>query len=220
VLAHSRRWADPSVEWAAARYLVGVPKRLFDGSVAAVLIIVLLPLLVLIAVAVVVDTPGSPFYRQARRGRGGREFRIVKFRTMHREAEAAQCELAESNDAEWPLFKIKGRDCRATRVGHVLRRTSLDELPQLWNVLVGEMSLVGPRPLAVAEADRLSAAAQRRLEARPGITGLWQATGRHRVGTSEMIALDLSYVDRCSFSLDLAILVKTVPAVVTGRGAY
>ena len=220
MLADSRRRADPSVEVSAARYLSGVPKRVFDVSAAALMIVVLLPLLVLIAVAVVVDTPGSPFYRQVRRGRSGREFRIVKFRTMHRGAEGAQRELAELNDAEWPLFKIKGRDGRATRVGHVLRRMSLDELPQLWNVVVGEMSLVGPRPLAVAEADLLSEPAQRRLEARPGITGLWQATGRHCVGTSEMIALDLTYIDRCSFSLDVAILVKTVPAVLAGRGAY
>jgi lipopolysaccharide/colanic/teichoic acid biosynthesis glycosyltransferase len=219
-----RAWADPHRRLLRSNseraYAGGLSKRCLDVTAAAVLLVVLLPLLLLIGVLVVTETRGPPFFRQVRRGRAGSEFRIVKYRTMYVGAENQQRELAELSTADWPLFKIKGRDCRATRFGHVLRRSSLDELPQLWNVLLGHMSLVGPRPLALAEADLLPAAARRRFEARPGMTGLWQVNGRHRVGTPEMLALDLTYVDRCCISLDVSILLKTVPAVLNKTGAY
>jgi lipopolysaccharide/colanic/teichoic acid biosynthesis glycosyltransferase len=173
-----------------------------------------------IAIAIRLETPGRAIYRQERRGRDGAVFSIAKFRTMSIDAESRRTEVEHLNAAEWPLFKVKGRDPRVTRVGSFLRAWSLDELPQLWNVIRGEMSLVGPRPFTVWEADRLHALAAWRLDARPGMTGLWQARGRHELPLREMIRLDHDYISNWSFARDLGILLQTVAAVLSRLGAY
>jgi lipopolysaccharide/colanic/teichoic acid biosynthesis glycosyltransferase len=159
------------------------------------------------------------FFRQPREGRGGRQFRIVKFRTMVDGAEARRFELAQLNDmeGEGPLFKIK-EDPRVTRVGRVLRKWSIDELPQLWNVLRGEMSLVGPRPFVVHESEQITGWAGRRLETTPGITGLWQVLGRNDIPFDEMVKLDYIYVTNWSLWWDIKILVQTLPVVFARRG--
>jgi lipopolysaccharide/colanic/teichoic acid biosynthesis glycosyltransferase len=159
------------------------------------------------------------FFRQARRGRGGSTFRIVKFRTMTADAEEQRFELGGLNEVTGPLFKIRS-DPRVTRVGGFLRRTSLDELPQLWNVLRGDMSLVGPRPFVIHEADQIVGWAGRRLDITPGITGPWQVMGRNDLTFDEMTTLDYVYVTNWSLWWDIKILIKTIPAVLARKGAY
>jgi lipopolysaccharide/colanic/teichoic acid biosynthesis glycosyltransferase len=203
----------------ADRSGVGV-KRVLDVVLAVAVLALFLPVFVVIAVAVRVEGGGPVIYRQPRRGKDGVVFRIAKFRTMVAGAEAQQGRVAHLNGADWPLFKVKGRDPRVTRVGRVLRLWSLDELPQLWNVVRGEMSLVGPRPLIVGEADALGGASWVRLAVRPGMTGLWQVRGRHQLGLAEMLREDRRYVENPSLVLDLAILARTVGAVLSHRGAY
>ena len=163
---------------------------------------------------------GPALYRQPRRGRCGSTFEIVKFRTMRVGAEQDASEVLHMNEVDGPLFKIKGTDPRVTRVGAFLRRTSLDELPQLWNVLKGEMSLVGPRPFVVYEADQITGWALRRLDMTPGITGLWQVLGRNDIPFEEMTKLDYLYVTNWSVWWDLKILCQTIPVVLGKRGAY
>jgi lipopolysaccharide/colanic/teichoic acid biosynthesis glycosyltransferase len=192
-------------------------KRAFDILAAAGGLVLLAPLLAAIAVAVWLSSPGPPLFRQLRAGRFGRPFRMWKFRTMAVGAEAVRLELlAQSRDPDWLSLD---HDPRVTRVGRFLRRTSLDELPQLVNVLRGEMSLVGPRPLPLAEHARAPEWSTCRLEVRPGLTGLWQVTGRSRTSFLEMLRLDCRYVSRRSFWADLRILLQTIPAVLRGRGA-
>jgi lipopolysaccharide/colanic/teichoic acid biosynthesis glycosyltransferase len=159
------------------------------------------------------------FFRQARRGRRGSTFRIVKFRTMCDRAEDQRFELARLNQVDGPLFKIHA-DPRITRVGSVLRRYSLDELPQLWNVLRGEMSLVGPRPFVLHEASQITGWAERRLDITPGVTGLWQVSGRNDLPFEEMVRLDYVYVTNWSLWWDIKILLRTIPVVLARRGAY
>jgi exopolysaccharide biosynthesis polyprenyl glycosylphosphotransferase len=195
-----------------------VAKSVLDRIVACGLLVGLLPVLLLAALAIRLTSAGPVLFRQTRIGRGGQEFRVVKFRTMHRGAEHRLAELAGSNETDGLLFKIHD-DPRVTPVGRFLRRTSLDELPQLLNVLRGDMSLVGPRPLPVKDAD-FTGDVRRRLLVRPGITGLWQVTGRSRLSWEDSVRLDLYYVENWSISLDLAILLRTVAAVVRGTGAY
>ena len=151
-------------------------------------------------------------------GLNGRRFNCHKFRTMVVDAEKRLAELQHLNEVDGPVFKIK-RDPRITRVGAVLRKTSLDELPQLWNVLVGEMSLVGPRPPIPSEVEKYERWQRRRLSMRPGITCLWQISGRSNLDFDTWMRLDLSYIDNWSLTLDLVILLKTVPAVLSARGA-
>jgi lipopolysaccharide/colanic/teichoic acid biosynthesis glycosyltransferase len=195
-------------------------KRLLDVVGSAVGLVILAPVLGLIAVAVVADSKGSPFYSQSRTGFGGRPFRIWKFRTMVRDAETQRDALLALNEAPFPAFKIRN-DPRVTRVGRILRKSSADELPQLWNVLLGDMSLVGPRPLPTFEADALDSAGRQRLLARPGITGLWQLSNRHAAQSdfSDWLQKDLDYMEGWSLGRDLQILARTVGAVVrmTGR---
>ena len=182
---------------------------------------VLAPLLGAVALAIRLDSPGPVFYRQPRRGRGGSTFRIVKFRTMFVGAEQRRQEVLHLNEVDGPLFKVKkGVDPRVTRVGRFLRRTSLDELPQLWNVLRGDMSLVGPRPFVLYEADRITGWASRRLDMTPGITGLWQVLGRNDIPFEEMVKLDYVYVTNWSLWWDMKILCQTIPVVLAKRGAY
>jgi exopolysaccharide biosynthesis polyprenyl glycosylphosphotransferase len=195
-------------------------KRSFDLVISGVALLLLFPLLAAVAIAVKLDSPGPAVYRQPRRGRMGSTFRIAKFRTMAIGAEKQRSEVLHMNEVDGPLFKIKGKDPRVTRVGAFLRRTSLDELPQLWNVLKGEMSLVGPRPFVVYEADQITGWASRRLDMTPGITGLWQVLGRNDLPFEEMTKLDYLYVTNWSLWWDLKILCQTIPVVLAKRGAY
>jgi lipopolysaccharide/colanic/teichoic acid biosynthesis glycosyltransferase len=194
-------------------------KRIFDILASATAIVVLSPLLVLIATAVAVDSRGGPIFRQTRVGRGGASFTCWKFRSMYRGADLVHHTLSAQNEAQGLIFKMK-EDPRRTRVGKVLRKTSLDELPQLWNVLRGEMSLVGPRPPLVTEVLAYHDEEFRRLAVKPGITGLWQVTLRGRHNFADMVHLDRKYADELSPWLDLRILLKTVPTVLFGRGSY
>ena len=193
-------------------------KRVIDVLAAVVLMIVLAPLMAVVALAIRLDSPGPVFYRQKRLGRLGREFTCVKFRTMCENAEAIRDQYLDQNEATGPLFKIRN-DPRRTRVGRVLRH-GFDELPQLWNVLKGEMSLVGPRPPIPAEVDAYEPWHRRRLDVRPGITGLWQVSGRSNLSFDEMVLLDLYYIENWSPLLDLRILAKTIPVVLMGSGGY
>lgn len=194
-------------------------KRVIDVLAAVVAIVALLPLCAVIAVAVVVTSAGPILFVQERYGYRKRRFRVYKFRTMVRDAEARLPALEALNEATGHAFKIR-RDPRLTRIGSVLRRWSLDELPQLWNVLRGDMSLVGPRPMSIRDVSRFSDAwLMRRFSVRPGLTGLWQVSGRCNLTFDEWMALDLRYIDTWSLSLDLRILLRTIPAVLTRSGA-
>ena len=195
-------------------------KRSMDILVSATALLVLAPVLGAVALAIRLDSPGPALYWQPRRGRLGSTFRIVKFRTMFTGAEQRREEVLHMNEVDGPLFKIKGKDPRVTRIGSFLRRTSLDELPQLWNVLKGEMSLVGPRPFVIYEADRITGWASRRLDMTPGLTGLWQVLGRNDIPFEEMTKLDYLYVTNWSLWWDLKILCQTIPVVLGKRGAY
>jgi lipopolysaccharide/colanic/teichoic acid biosynthesis glycosyltransferase len=233
--------AEPTAAAEPQRYAVGYYffKRCFDSVVALFLLVFLAPLLALIALLIVLESRGSALFVQERVGctrarRGSaivwevRTFRLYKFRSMRRPSSpAADPHVAHIRafvegrvdaDANGGTFKLSS-DSRVTRVGQILRRTSLDELPQLVNVLKGEMSLVGPRPSPTYEVDAYHESHFRRLEARPGLTGLWQVSGRCELSFEEMVELDLDYVSRQSLSLDLKILIQTIPAVLAGRGA-
>jgi lipopolysaccharide/colanic/teichoic acid biosynthesis glycosyltransferase len=194
-------------------------KRLFDVVLAATGLVVLGPILLLIATAIVIDSGWPPLYSQDRAGFEGRHFRIWKFRTMVQNAEARRSELLALNEAPYPAFKIRD-DPRVTRVGRILRKSSADELPQLWNVLLGDMSLVGPRPLPTIEADLLDLAGRQRLLARPGITCFWQLSNRHaqESGFSDWLAKDLAYIHDWSLWRDVVILARTAQAVVRMTG--
>ncbi len=196
-----------------------VVKRSFDFVVALVLVVVLSPLLLLIAVAVAVSSRGPVLYRSMRPGIGGETFACLKFRTMRSGADQSQADLESLNEASGALFKIR-HDPRLTRVGRFLRRYSLDELPQLLNVLAGNMSLVGPRPLPQRDFDQLEDWHKKRYLVLPGITGLWQVSGRSELDFDDLVRLDFLYLERWSVGLDLAILFKTVPAVLGRRGAF
>jgi exopolysaccharide biosynthesis polyprenyl glycosylphosphotransferase len=187
---------------------------------AGAALLVLSRLLALIALAVRLTSPGPALFHQTRVGWDGREFAVYKFRSMYADAETRLASLAEGNEfAGGTLFKLR-RDPRVTPVGRLLRRTSLDELPQLFNVLRGEMSLVGPRPPLPAEVATYEAHVHRRLLVKPGITGLWQISGRSDLSWDDTVRLDLYYVANWSLTLDAMILWKTAFAVVRGRGAY
>ncbi len=197
----------------------GALKRAMDVVFASVIGFLLMPLMGLIALAIKLDTPGSPVFRQLRVGKGGRQFWCYKFRSMYEGAENDLQLLRAQNEANGAFFKIR-EDPRRTRVGRWLRRTSLDELPQLYNVLRGEMSLVGPRPPLASEVAQYEAWQMRRLEIAPGITGLWQVSGRSELSFDEACLLDIYYIENWSALLDIKILFLTVPTVFTGSGAY
>jgi len=194
-------------------------KRLIDVTVAAVGLVLCAPLFLLIALAIRLDSPGPLIFRQTRVGLRGRHFEMYKFRSMHVGAEEQQDMLADMNEADGPIFKIRD-DPRLTRVGRILRRLSMDELPQLVNVLRGEMSLVGPRPPIPAEVEKYQEWHKKRLEAPPGMTGLWQVSGRSRLSFDEMVLLDIYYIENWSLWLDFKILMRTIPKVLLGEGAY
>jgi exopolysaccharide biosynthesis polyprenyl glycosylphosphotransferase len=194
-------------------------KRAMDILLVGLGLVAISPLLALVALAIKVDSPGPVFYRQTRVGKDGRQFSMLKFRSMCVDADRRLAELRQHNEASGPLFKMKS-DPRITRVGRILRRSSLDELPQLFNVLIGDMSLVGPRPPIPAEVAEYEDWQLGRLGAVPGVTGLWQVSGRSEVSFHDMVRLDLHYIRNWSLALDFEILLRTVPAVVTSRGAY
>jgi exopolysaccharide biosynthesis polyprenyl glycosylphosphotransferase len=200
----------------------GIPRLLktcFDRAFAVTAMVLLSPLMAAIAVMIKINDRGPVLFSQVRVGVDGRPFRIYKFRTMVADAEVLKARLAEQNETGGVLFKIR-EDPRITAVGAWLRRWSLDELPQLFNVLVGDMSLVGPRPALPEEAERYHTHVRRRLAVKPGITGLWQVNGRSDLPWEEAVRLDLRYVENWSFMLDLQILWKTWWAIGTGTGAY
>jgi exopolysaccharide biosynthesis polyprenyl glycosylphosphotransferase len=204
-------------EFAGPRRLL---KEIVDRTIAAAALVLLSPVLLVIAISVRLTSSGPVIFRQVRVGQGGRDFTMLKFRTMWVDAHQHRDALAVHNDcAEGPLFKIKN-DPRVTRVGHVLRRYSLDELPQLVNVLTGGMALVGPRPPLPEEVARYGVDVWRRLLVKPGLTGLWQISGRSDLSWDESVRLDLRYVENWSLALDLMIMWKTVWAIVRCRGAY
>jgi exopolysaccharide biosynthesis polyprenyl glycosylphosphotransferase len=194
-------------------------KRAFDVFGAALVLVVLSPLLLAIVLAVRLSSRGPILFRSSRRGIGQRPFDCLKFRTMHTDAAQQQVDLEELNEASGALFKIRD-DPRLTPIGRILRRFSLDELPQLVNVLRGEMSLVGPRPLPERDYAMLEDWHRKRYLVLPGITGLWQVSGRSELDFDDLVHLDFIYLERWSLALDLTILLKTIPAVISQRGAY
>lgn len=204
----------PALSWAL------LVKNLFDRVAALIALIILAPALLLIALAIRLTSRGPVIFRQQRAGRHGRPFTMLKFRTMVSNAEMQQEDLRVFNQMSGPVFKME-RDPRVTRIGAFLRKTSLDELPQFWNVLRGEMSLVGPRPLPLYEVAKFETPSQRRrLSMKPGLTCLWQVSGRNEVKNfDQWVKLDLEYIDNWSLWLDLRILLRTIPAVLAGAGA-
>ncbi len=195
-----------------------VVKRAIDIFGAAAALAVLLPVWIVSAIAIVVTSPGPVLYVQTRCGRYGRTFPILKFRTMYVDAERRLEELRARNELTGPVFKIKN-DPRVTRVGRLLRKTSIDEVPQFLNVLVGHMSLVGPRPPVPSEVREYELDHRGRLSVRPGITCLWQVSGRNEIQFEDWVKLDIEYVERWSLWLDFQILFATIPAVLSTRGA-
>jgi exopolysaccharide biosynthesis polyprenyl glycosylphosphotransferase len=196
-----------------------VAKNLLDRTVAAAALLVLCPALVVLALCIRLDSRGPALFRQIRTGKDGRPFEILKFRTMYTGAEQRRAALEKWNEADGLLFKIRD-DPRITRIGGFLRRLSIDELPQLVNVLRGEMSLVGPRPPLPSEVALYRGSVHRRLKVKPGLTGLWQVNGRSELSWGDAVRLDLYYVENWSITLDLMIIVRTVRAVLRGAGAF
>jgi exopolysaccharide biosynthesis polyprenyl glycosylphosphotransferase len=194
-------------------------KRTFDLVVAGLGLLFLSPILLVIAITVKLSSRGPVIYRSVRPGMAGKPFYCFKFRTMREHAEQIQVDLESLNEKSGALFKIR-EDPRLTSVGRFLRRYSLDELPQLVNVVRGEMSLVGPRPLPMRDFNRLEEWHKKRYLVLPGITGLWQVSGRSELDFDDLVRLDFLYLERWSIMLDLSILLKTVPAVLSRRGAF
>jgi exopolysaccharide biosynthesis polyprenyl glycosylphosphotransferase len=193
-------------------------KRAFDVMVSFLVLVLLSPVLAAVAVAIKLDSPGPVFFRQRRVGLQGRTFEILKFRSMYLDAEARLDSLRAHNEMTGPVFKMKN-DPRITRVGRLIRRTSLDEFPQFWNVLHGEMSVVGPRPPLPSEVRQYKRWQRRRLSVKPGITCIWQISGRNNVDFDRWMELDLAYIDQWSLWNDIQICLKTIPAVLGTKGA-
>ncbi|NLT93946.1 MAG: sugar transferase [Clostridia bacterium] len=195
-------------------------KRIFDIVISGLALIILSPLMLLIAVLIKIDSPGGPvIFKQKRVGLNGKVFTLYKFRSMVPEAEQLKASLMNFNEMSGPVFKIKN-DPRVTKVGRFIRKTSIDELPQLINVFKGEMSLIGPRPLPVEEAAKIEPhISSKRSSVKPGITCIWQISGRNLVDFEEWMKMDMHYIDNWSFWLDWKILFLTLPAVISGKGA-
>jgi len=205
--------------WTSSTYPRLLIKNAFDRIAALIGLVVLFPFLLVIGLAVRVDSPGPALYRQERVGRNGQTFRIWKYRTMFVGADYHLPRLLQRHGRDGvPLFKVPD-DPRITRLGRLLRRTSIDELPQIFNVLAGQMSLVGPRPQRPAEVALYSPRERSRLHVKPGLTGLWQVSGRSALDWKEAVEYDLRYVREWSLSLDVKILVRTVRVVLRGDGA-
>ncbi len=197
-----------------------VAKRIMDVIVSLSFLILLSPFLLLVALAIKIDSRGPVFFRQERVGLNRRRFYVLKFRTMVEQADKTQESLEELNEADGPVFKIR-KDPRVTRLGRFLRQFSIDEFPQLINVLRGEMSLVGPRPLPLRDVKLIDTQwHKRRFSVKPGLTCLWQVNGRSDLSFERWVRMDLEYIDTWSLILDIKILLKTIPAVLRGSGAY
>lgn len=196
-----------------------ITKRVIDivGSLAGLTIAA--PVMLVTALAIKLDSPGTVFHRQTRLGKDGRPFTMLKLRSMTPEAAQGRTALVEANEMEGPVFKIRS-DPRVTRVGKIIRKASIDELPQLWHVLCGEMSLVGPRPPIPEEVARYKPWQRERLAAKPGLTCTWQVSGRSDIPFEEWVQMDIDYIRQGDLVLDLKLLLLTIPAVITGRGAY
>jgi len=194
-------------------------KRAVDVVVGTLLLIVSSPVMAIAALAIRLESPGAPIFSQPRAGLNGKPFKVYKLRSMYKDADKDKHKLADLNEAEGPMFKIKD-DPRQTRVGRVLRKLSIDELPQFWNVLKGDMSVVGPRPALMNEVAEYDDWHSERLRVKPGITGLWQISGRSELTFDEMVLLDVYYIENWSPTLDFKIMLRTVPHVLSGRGAY
>lgn len=194
-------------------------KRVLDLVVASVALLLSAPIMLMTAILIKIDSPGPIIFRQPRVGKWGSEFSCYKFRSMYIDAEERLRDLRQRNEADGPVFKIK-RDPRITRVGRVIRKLSIDELPQIFNVLRGEMSLVGPRPPLPREVAEYSYEQIGRLNAVPGITGLQQVSGRSDLDFKRWVELDLQYIEEQSLLKDIEILLRTIPAVIFGKGAY
>ncbi|NTV99965.1 MAG: sugar transferase [Oscillochloris sp.] len=205
--------------WVIRSKVVGNLKRALDVTVAIVAIILSSPIMLFTALAIKLDSPGPILFRQTRVGKDGEHFPCYKFRSMYIDAEARKAELLVKNEADGPVFKMK-HDPRITNVGRIIRKLSIDELPQLFNVLKGEMSLVGPRPALPSEVAKYNYEQIGRLHAIPGITGLQQVSGRSDVDFKRWVELDLEYISKQSIWKDIEILVKTIPAVLFSKGAY
>ncbi len=196
-----------------------VAKRTLDVAIASTVLVASAPLVVLAAVAIVVVSPGSPFFKQVRVGKDGRRFKLYKLRTMMNGAHLRHSEMRELNEVDGPVLKIRN-DPRLHSLGKLLRRTSVDELPNLFNVLRGEMSIVGPRPPLPSEVEHYDDLALRRLTVKPGVTCLWQVSGRSNLSFDQWMRLDNRYIDSWSPLGDLWIVLRTIPAVVWGEGAH
>ena len=194
-------------------------QSVMDVTISLMALLVLLPVLAVIALCICLETPGPVLFKQKRVGKDGKEFWFYKFRSMVTDAEKQRDMLLPMNEGSGLLFKIKN-DPRITRTGRFIRRSSLDELPQLLNILIGDMSLVGPRPALPAEVSQYGLRQRSRLSVKPGLTGLWQVSGRSDLPFDRSIELDLQYVAHRSIGLNVQILLMTIPAVFTGRGAY
>lgn len=206
--------------WVAVVRSAYLLKRALDILLAGPLFILLLPIFGLLVLAIRLESPGPALFKQTRVGRWGQIFTMYKFRSMYMDAEARKAELLAENEMSGGVtFKMQ-RDPRITRIGRFIRKASIDELPQLWNVLKGDMSLVGPRPPVPAEVDEYSLSDRRRLEVTPGITCIWQVSGRSDIPFPEQVELDVRYIESQSLLTDLKLLWQTVPAVLFGRGAY
>ena len=203
----------------AARRWQLVVKRILDVVGGAVLLVILSPILVIAGLAVALTSRGPVLFVHDRVGKAGRVFRLLKFRTMNHGAHDVKAEVAHLNETNGPVFKIRS-DPRLTRIGRTLRKTSIDELPQLINVIRGEMSLVGPRPPLPEEVKTYGPREHQRLSVKPGLTCIWQVSGRSDLDFDTWVAMDIEYIESWNLRLDLRLLLDTVPAVVTGRGAY
>ena len=225
VAGHSPAHPEIATPAIAESRLTAIACRALDVIGAALLLVMLAPIFALLALAIALDSPGRVIFRQRRVGRGGRPFTVNKFRTMRSEASHEQhkdyvLQLIERDaaDEDSELFKLSA-DSRVTRVGRLLRKSSLDELPQLWNVLVGHMSLVGPRPTIEYEVEKYPPSWFARFAVRPGMTGLWQVSGRSKLTYEQMVRLDIEYARCRSLWLNVKILLRTIPAVLFARGA-
>jgi len=195
-------------------------KRAMDVVISATMLVLLSPLLLIIAVVIKMTDGGAVFFRQKRVGQNGVAFDFYKFRSMCANAESLKSELMKQNKHTHSITFKMCRDPRVTWIGRILRKTSLDELPQLWNVLKGEMALVGPRPAIIPEVVKYNSHERRRLACTPGLTCIWQVSGRADIDFQQQVELDLKYIRSRSLWLDLKLLVMTIPAVLSGKGAY
>jgi lipopolysaccharide/colanic/teichoic acid biosynthesis glycosyltransferase len=221
---HSRRWLLLSrritlFNWKLQALLNAHIKRIFDILICLIAIPLSMPLMLITAFAIRIDSPGRILFKQQRVGKWGKPFACFKFRSMYEDAEARKAELLALNEADEVVFKIKN-DPRVTRVGRVIRKLSIDELPQIFNVLKGEMSFVGPRPPVPYEVEQYEFSQFRRLDAVPGITGLQQVSGRSTLSFKRWVELDVEYIETQSLKKDFQILVKTIPTVISRKGAY